>query len=75
MMTLAVGIVVVDEYLSTTQKAVAKLDNEEGGSKTYIPKKFYKTRGSKTYIPKNFYTKTIYITLRNEKFGKRRSMS
>ncbi|MFS7918351.1 hypothetical protein Hanom_Chr03g00199991 [Helianthus anomalus] len=40
-----------------------------GGSKTYIPKKFYRTGGSKTYIPKNFYTKTTYITLLSEKFG------
>ncbi|MFS7952589.1 hypothetical protein Hanom_Chr07g00608681 [Helianthus anomalus] len=39
------------------------------GSKTYIPKKFYRTGGSKTYIPKNFYTKTTYITLLSEKFG------
>ncbi|KAJ0945691.1 hypothetical protein HanPSC8_Chr03g0130991 [Helianthus annuus] len=39
-----------------------------GGSKTYIPKKFYRTGGSK-YIPKNFYTKTTYITLLSEKFG------
>ncbi|MFS8021238.1 hypothetical protein Hanom_Chr16g01425121 [Helianthus anomalus] len=40
-----------------------------GGSKTYIPKNFYRTGGSKTYIPKNFYTKTTYITLLSEKFG------
>ncbi|MFS7924489.1 hypothetical protein Hanom_Chr03g00273141 [Helianthus anomalus] len=40
------------------------------GSKTYIPKKFYRTGGSKTYIPKNFYTKTTYITLLAEKFGR-----
>ncbi|MFS8013042.1 hypothetical protein Hanom_Chr14g01328101 [Helianthus anomalus] len=40
-----------------------------GGSKTYIPKNFYRTGGSKTYIPKNFYTKTRYITLLCEKFG------
>ncbi|KAJ0817497.1 hypothetical protein HanPI659440_Chr00c06g0716351 [Helianthus annuus] len=40
-----------------------------GGSKTYIPKYFYKTRGSKTYIPKNFYTKTTYSPLLNAKFG------
>ncbi|MFS8007612.1 hypothetical protein Hanom_Chr14g01263081 [Helianthus anomalus] len=42
-----------------------------GGSKTYIPKKLYRTGGSKTYIPKNFYTKIIYITLLSEKFGGR----
>ncbi|MFS7982991.1 hypothetical protein Hanom_Chr11g00969281 [Helianthus anomalus] len=42
-----------------------------GGSKTYIPKNFYRTGGSKTYIPKNFYTKTTYITLLSEKFGGR----
>ncbi|MFS7994198.1 hypothetical protein Hanom_Chr12g01103041 [Helianthus anomalus] len=40
-----------------------------GGSKTYIPKNFYRTGGSKTYIPKNFFTKTPYITLLSEKFG------
>ncbi|MFS7928506.1 hypothetical protein Hanom_Chr04g00321571 [Helianthus anomalus] len=40
----------------------------EGGSKTYIPKNFYRTGESK-YIPKNFYTKTLYITLLSEKFG------
>ncbi|MFS7904164.1 hypothetical protein Hanom_Chr01g00032771 [Helianthus anomalus] len=33
---------------------VAKLDHENGGSKTYIPK--------------NFYTKTTYIILLSEKF-------
>ncbi|MFS7940756.1 hypothetical protein Hanom_Chr05g00468151 [Helianthus anomalus] len=41
-----------------------------GGSKTYIPKKFHRTRGSKMYAPKNFYTKTTYITLLSEKFGR-----
>ncbi|KAJ0845790.1 hypothetical protein HanRHA438_Chr15g0717601 [Helianthus annuus] len=40
-----------------------------GGSKTSIPKNFYRTRGSKTYITKNFYMKTTYITLLSEKFG------
>ncbi|MFS7908827.1 hypothetical protein Hanom_Chr01g00087641 [Helianthus anomalus] len=40
-----------------------------GGSKTYIPKNFYRIGGSKTYIPKNFYRKTTYITLLSEKFG------
>ncbi|MFS8031513.1 hypothetical protein Hanom_Chr17g01546741 [Helianthus anomalus] len=40
-----------------------------GGSKTYIPKNFYRIGGSKTYILKNFYTKTTYITLLSEKFG------
>ncbi|MFS7933797.1 hypothetical protein Hanom_Chr04g00384041 [Helianthus anomalus] len=39
------------------------------GSKTYIPKNFYRTGGLKTYIPKHFYTKTTYITLLSEKFG------
>ncbi|MFS7901184.1 hypothetical protein Hanom_Chr12g01090611 [Helianthus anomalus] len=39
------------------------------GSKTYIPKNFYRTGGSKAYIPKIFYTKTTYITLLSEKFG------
>ncbi|MFS7905606.1 hypothetical protein Hanom_Chr01g00049631 [Helianthus anomalus] len=39
------------------------------GSKTYIPKNFYRTGGLKTYIPKNFYMKTTYITLLSEKFG------
>ncbi|MFS7971164.1 hypothetical protein Hanom_Chr09g00829501 [Helianthus anomalus] len=38
------------------------------GSKTYIPKNFYRTGGSKTYIPKNFYTKATCITLLSEKF-------
>ncbi|MFS8030704.1 hypothetical protein Hanom_Chr17g01537251 [Helianthus anomalus] len=45
-----------------------------GGSKTYIPKNFYRTRGSKTYIPKKFYTKTTYITLLSEKFGERATL-
>ncbi|MFS7939373.1 hypothetical protein Hanom_Chr05g00451051 [Helianthus anomalus] len=40
-----------------------------GGSKTYIPKNFYRTGGSKTYIPKNFHTKTTCIRLLSEKFG------
>ncbi|MFS7959986.1 hypothetical protein Hanom_Chr08g00697591 [Helianthus anomalus] len=40
-----------------------------GGSKTYIPKNFYRTEGSKTYIPKNFYTEITYIILLSEKFG------
>ncbi|MFS8002956.1 hypothetical protein Hanom_Chr13g01208171 [Helianthus anomalus] len=40
-----------------------------GGSKTHIPKSFYRIGGSKTYIPKNFYTKNTYITLLSEKFG------
>ncbi|MFS7933028.1 hypothetical protein Hanom_Chr04g00374911 [Helianthus anomalus] len=39
------------------------------GSKTYIPKNFYRTGGLKTYTPKHFYTKTTYITLLSEKFG------
>ncbi|MFS7938603.1 hypothetical protein Hanom_Chr05g00441691 [Helianthus anomalus] len=39
------------------------------GSKTSIPKNFYRTGGSKTYTPKNFYTKTTYTTLLSEKFG------
>ncbi|MFS7986725.1 hypothetical protein Hanom_Chr11g01013671 [Helianthus anomalus] len=46
-----------------------KLDNEDGGWKMYIPKKFYRTGGSKTNIPKNLYTKTTYIILLSEKFG------
>ncbi|MFS7949311.1 hypothetical protein Hanom_Chr06g00570041 [Helianthus anomalus] len=54
-----------------TPYAVVKLDHENGGSKTYIPKNFYRTGGSKTYTPKNFYTKTTYITLLSEKFGGR----
>ncbi|MFS7925777.1 hypothetical protein Hanom_Chr04g00289091 [Helianthus anomalus] len=45
-----------------------KLDPNDGGSKTYISKNFYRTGGSKTYIPKNFYTITTYITLLSEKF-------
>ncbi|KAJ0935962.1 hypothetical protein HanRHA438_Chr03g0125431 [Helianthus annuus] len=49
--------------------AVAKLEISDGGSKSYIPKNFYRTRESKMYIPKNFYTKTTYITLLSEKFG------
>ncbi|MFS7988812.1 hypothetical protein Hanom_Chr11g01039261 [Helianthus anomalus] len=40
-----------------------------GGSKTYIPKIFYRTGGVEKYRPKNFYTKTMYITLLAEKFG------
>ncbi|MFS8006153.1 hypothetical protein Hanom_Chr14g01245921 [Helianthus anomalus] len=35
--------------------SVAKLDPNDGGSKTYLPK--------------NFYTKTTYITLMSENFG------
>ncbi|MFS7945543.1 hypothetical protein Hanom_Chr06g00525531 [Helianthus anomalus] len=50
---------------------VAKLNPNDGGSKTYIPKNFYRTGGSKMYIPKNFYTRTTYITLLSEKFGGR----
>ncbi|MFS7963659.1 hypothetical protein Hanom_Chr08g00740961 [Helianthus anomalus] len=49
-------------------RVVSKLDHDNGGLKTYIPKNFYRTGGSKTYIPKNFYTKTTYITLLSEKF-------
>ncbi|MFS7970570.1 hypothetical protein Hanom_Chr09g00822521 [Helianthus anomalus] len=56
-------------YIEGTYQAVAKLDLNDGGSKTYIPKIFYRNEGSKTYIPKNFYTKTIYITLLSEKSG------
>ncbi|MFS7904046.1 hypothetical protein Hanom_Chr01g00031261 [Helianthus anomalus] len=41
----------------------------ERGSKTYIPKNFYRTGRLKTYIPKHFYTKTIYITLLSKKLG------
>ncbi|MFS7981020.1 hypothetical protein Hanom_Chr10g00946001 [Helianthus anomalus] len=38
--------------------------------KLYISKKkLYKTGGSKTYIPKKFYMKRTYITLLSEKFG------
>ncbi|MFS7944058.1 hypothetical protein Hanom_Chr06g00507531 [Helianthus anomalus] len=40
------------------------------GSKTYISKNFSRTGGSKTYIPKNFYTRTTYVTLLSEKFGR-----
>ncbi|MFS8028957.1 hypothetical protein Hanom_Chr16g01516641 [Helianthus anomalus] len=40
-----------------------------GGSKTYIPKDFYKTGGSKTYLPKKIYTKTKYSPLLSEKSG------
>ncbi|MFS8033353.1 hypothetical protein Hanom_Chr17g01568561 [Helianthus anomalus] len=47
---------------------VAKLDPNDGESKTHIPKNFYRTEGTKTYIPKNFYTKTTYIPLLSEKF-------
>ncbi|MFS7965144.1 hypothetical protein Hanom_Chr08g00758641 [Helianthus anomalus] len=45
------------------------LNFSSGGSKTYIPRNFYRTGGSKTYIPKNFYTKTTCTTLLSEKFG------
>ncbi|MFS8030504.1 hypothetical protein Hanom_Chr17g01534831 [Helianthus anomalus] len=48
--------------------AVAKLEISDRGSKTYIPKNFYKNGGSKTYIPKNFYTKITYSSLLSEKF-------
>ncbi|KAJ0532044.1 hypothetical protein HanIR_Chr09g0392371 [Helianthus annuus] len=43
------------QYQKYRSRTVAKLDNED--------------RGSKTYIPKNFYTKTTYVTLLSEKFG------
>ncbi|MFS8033519.1 hypothetical protein Hanom_Chr17g01570521 [Helianthus anomalus] len=55
--------------IKSFEGAVAKLDPNDGGSKTYIPKNFYRTGGSKTYIPKNFYTKITYIKLLSEKFG------
>ncbi|MFS7976055.1 hypothetical protein Hanom_Chr10g00887971 [Helianthus anomalus] len=48
--------------------AVAKLEVFVGGSKMYIPKKFYRIGRSKTYIPKDSYTKTTYTTLLSEKF-------
>ncbi|MFS8017438.1 hypothetical protein Hanom_Chr15g01380391 [Helianthus anomalus] len=41
-----------------------------GVENVYIPKNFYRIGGSKTYITKNFYTKTTYITLLSEKFGR-----
>ncbi|MFS7949976.1 hypothetical protein Hanom_Chr06g00577941 [Helianthus anomalus] len=59
---------------SLSQPSVAKLEisdlrgRGEGGSKTYIPKNFYRTGGFKTYIPKSFYTKATYLTLLSEKF-------
>ncbi|MFS7963622.1 hypothetical protein Hanom_Chr08g00740531 [Helianthus anomalus] len=53
----------------TSGSAVAKLEVFVGGSKTYIPKNFYRTGGSKTYIPTNFYTKTTCTALLSEKFG------
>ncbi|MFS8028954.1 hypothetical protein Hanom_Chr16g01516591 [Helianthus anomalus] len=46
-----------------------RLSFQTGGSKTYIPKDFYKTGGSKTYIPKNFFMKAKYSPLLSEKFG------
>ncbi|MFS7901428.1 hypothetical protein Hanom_Chr00s211923g01840901 [Helianthus anomalus] len=45
------------------------LSFQTGGSKTCIPKDFYKTGGSKTYIPQNFYMKAKYSPLLSEKFG------
>ncbi|MFS7951385.1 hypothetical protein Hanom_Chr07g00594521 [Helianthus anomalus] len=48
---------------------MAKLEVFVGGSKTYIPKNFYRIGGSKTYISKNFCTKTTCTTLLSEKFG------
>ncbi|MFS7925220.1 hypothetical protein Hanom_Chr04g00282011 [Helianthus anomalus] len=48
---------------------MAKLDPNDGGSKMYIPKKFYRIERSKTYIPKYLYMITKYITLLREKFG------
>ncbi|KAJ0541044.1 putative leucine-rich repeat domain superfamily [Helianthus annuus] len=53
----------------STSNQWRSLKFSSGGSKTYIPKNFYRTEGSKTYIPKNFYTKTTFTTLLNEKFG------
>ncbi|MFS7964940.1 hypothetical protein Hanom_Chr08g00756271 [Helianthus anomalus] len=53
----------------TERDRSAKLEVFVEGSKTYIPKIFYRTGGSKTYIPKNFYTKTTCTTLLSEKFG------
>ncbi|MFS7965064.1 hypothetical protein Hanom_Chr08g00757701 [Helianthus anomalus] len=48
---------------------VAKLQVFNRGSKTYIPKIFYRAGRLKTYIPKNLYTKTTYITLLSKKFN------
>ncbi|MFS7904358.1 hypothetical protein Hanom_Chr01g00035101 [Helianthus anomalus] len=47
--------------------AVAKFDPNDEGSKTYIPKTFYRTEGRKRIYPKILYTKTTYITLLSEK--------
>ncbi|MFS8014013.1 hypothetical protein Hanom_Chr15g01339671 [Helianthus anomalus] len=45
--------------------------SEVTGPKSIYLKKiiFCKIGGSKTYIPKKFYTKHTYITLLSEKFG------
>ncbi|MFS8000079.1 hypothetical protein Hanom_Chr12g01174181 [Helianthus anomalus] len=51
--------IILNHYHPFLAQSVAKLDPNDrgGGSKTYIPKNFYRTGESKTYIPKNFYTK------------------
>ncbi|MFS7921650.1 hypothetical protein Hanom_Chr03g00239481 [Helianthus anomalus] len=59
----------VCSHKASTHHQWRSLTFSTGGSKTYIPKNFYRTGGSKTYIPKNFYTKTTYITLLSQKFG------
>ncbi|MFS7901050.1 hypothetical protein Hanom_Chr00s164814g01826421 [Helianthus anomalus] len=65
----SINVLYPTKNLYTLTCTVAKLDPNDRGSKTYIPKDFYRTGGSKTYIPKNFYTKTTYMTLLSEKFG------
>ncbi|MFS7973754.1 hypothetical protein Hanom_Chr09g00860401 [Helianthus anomalus] len=52
-----------------TIPTVAKFEPNDGGVENVYTKKIYRTGGSKTYIPKKFYTKTTYITLLSEKFG------
>ncbi|KAJ0555233.1 hypothetical protein HanIR_Chr07g0299731 [Helianthus annuus] len=39
----------IGEKMGMYEDAVTKLEIFDGGSKTYIPKNFYRTRGSKTY--------------------------
>ncbi|MFS7923008.1 hypothetical protein Hanom_Chr03g00255761 [Helianthus anomalus] len=64
-------ILIKNKVIPISLLTVAKLEIFYGGSKTYIPKNFYRTGGSKTYIPKKFlYENYIYITLLAEKIGR-----
>ncbi|MFS7955031.1 hypothetical protein Hanom_Chr07g00637651 [Helianthus anomalus] len=51
-------------------KGVVKLEISNREAEVTGSKNFYKNGGSKTYIPKKFYTKTTYSPLLSEKFGR-----